>query len=184
MAMNLDLNEVATHLGKHISCDINLPPIDDPDGGLSCVEPITGEATFTNTGSHIVVRGSAMTTIELECARCLDAYRLKLEIPIEEELPLPAQEPDATEEAEEEELAEEDREPLFVENILDIEELLRQDLLVAVPIKPVCSEGCKGLCPHCGRNLNAGPCKCPTDAEISAFAALASLLKQEDNKES
>ena len=55
--MKLDLNEVATNLGKHLSYTIDEPPIVDPDSGLTCVEPIRGSATFTNTGRHIVVRG-------------------------------------------------------------------------------------------------------------------------------
>jgi uncharacterized protein len=73
---------------------------------------------------------------------------------------------------------------LFVENMLDMTEMFRQDILLAMPIKPICSEECKGLCPSCGRNLNEGPCGCPPDAGESAFAALAALLEAptEDEK--
>jgi len=181
--MKLDLSEVATHLGKHVSYEINEPPIEDAEGGLQCIEPIKGTATFSNTGRHIVVRGSFSTTIELECARCLGKYRVKVESPIEEELQIAGHLPELMEEQEEEELPEEEREPLFEGNLLDLTELLRQNILIAVPLKPICSDECKGLWPHCGRNLNEGQCDCPTDVEDSAFADLASLLKPEQQKE-
>jgi uncharacterized protein len=134
--------------------------------------------TFTNSGRHIVARGRFRTTVELECSRCLRRHRIDLDLPIEEALPIAGQVPDVREEGVEEELPEEETEPLFVENIFDLTELLRQSILVAAPIKPLCSEECKGLCPHCGKNLNDGPCECPPDSEAGPFAALAELVKE------
>ncbi len=178
--MKLDLSEIAAHLGKRIKYAIDEVPIVDAESGLKCVEPIRGDVAFTNTGRTIDVRGKFHTTIELECGRCLRAYKLPVEAPIEEELPLEGQ-PWAPEAAEEvEELPEEEKEPLFVENIFDLEEYLRQSILVNVPIKPLCEEACKGLCSHCGANLNDGKCKCPPEETESPFGALASLLDEEE----
>jgi uncharacterized protein len=176
--MKIDLNEVATHLGKHISYVIDELPIDDPDSGVKCIEPIRGKATFGNTGRLLIVRGVFETIVELECARCLGQYPMKIESPIEEAFQLPGYVPDEDEAQEEEEAVEDDSEVLFVENMLHLTELLRQDILLAMPIKPICSEECKGLCPACGRNLNEGLCGCPPDAGESAFAELASLLEE------
>jgi uncharacterized protein len=176
--MKLDLSEVATHLGKRIRYEMDEPPIEDEEGGLKCVAPIKGEVTFSNSGRHVVARGSFSTAIELECARCLEEYRVEVASPIEEELELPV--PLAEQEAEEAEgPVEEESERLFVDNILDLTELLRQDILLAVPIKPVCSEMCKGLCPHCGKNLNQEPCDCPQGEIGLPLAELGSLLKEE-----
>ncbi len=72
---------------------------------------------------------------------------------------------------------------LFQENMLDLTELLRQNILLSMPIKPLCSDECKGLCPTCGRNLNEGPCNCPSDSGGSAFAALAALLEDTSDKD-
>ena len=139
----------------------------------------TAEATFSNTGRHIVVRGGVTTSIELECARCLEQFQVKVASPVEEELellvPLVESEADEAEEPFVKEL-----EGLFVDNVLDITELLRQNILLAVPIKPICSDTCKGLCPHCGKNLNQGPCECPQGESDSALAKLGSLLKEEE----
>lgn len=43
---------------------------------------------------------------------------------------------------------------------LDLDELLRSDILLELPYKYLCREDCKGLCPSCGKNLNEGPCSC------------------------
>lgn len=182
--MKLDLSEIATHLGKRIRYDIDEPPIEDLGPGLKELDRIKGDVTFSNTGSNIVVRGKFHTAVELDCGRCLQPYRIELELPIEEELPISGRPPWVEEEVEEEELPEEEKEPLFVDNIFDLEELLRQSILVAVPIKPLCSEACKGLCAHCGVNLNEGQCECPEEEEGSPFAALASLLEKDEESES
>jgi uncharacterized protein len=177
--MKLDLNEVATHLGKRIRYEMDEPPIVDEEGGLKCVAPIKGEVTFSNTGRHIVARGSFATSIELECARCLETFQVKVASPLEEEMelsvPLVELEGDEDEEPPVKEL-----EGIFADNVLDVTELLRQDILLAVPIKPICSDTCKGLCAHCGKNLNQGPCECPQGEIDSALAKLGSLLEEQE----
>lgn len=177
--MKLDLSEIAAQVGKRITYEIDEPPAEDLAGGLRCVERIAGEATFTNTGSNIVARGSFRTVVELECGRCLSRYRVDLQIPIQEELPLAGHAP-AAEDEDEDELPEEETEPLFEHNVFDLRELLRQLLLVAIPIGPLCSEACQGLCPQCGKNLNEGPCDCTLDEVTSPFSALGALLDDED----
>lgn len=178
--MKLDLHEVAAHLGKRIKYEINEPPIEDVGVGLACVEPIEGEVSFTNAGSSIVARGAFRTVVELDCSRCLSPYSLNVEAAIEEELPLTDRGPESPPDDEKAELPEEEKEPLFVDNVFDLEELLRQSILIAVPIKPVCSEECKGLCARCGRNLNEQPCTCPPEEAASPFAILASLLQEDE----
>lgn len=176
--MKLDLNEVASHLGKRISFDIDEPPVEYPESGLKCVEPIKGKISFSNTGSVLVVRGEIRTTLEVECARCLRGYRVDVEAPIEESFQIHGAVPEMVDDQEIEELLEDETAPLFQDNVLDLTELLRQSILLLVPIKPICSEDCGGLCPTCGRNLNDGPCGCPPESGESAFAGLASLLEE------
>ena len=180
--MKLDLNEIAAHLGRRIKYEIDELPIEDVGSALACVEPIKGEITFTNAGSNIVARGAFSTVVELQCSRCLTAYLLDVEAAIEEELPLVDRSPESPPD-EEEEASEEEKEPLFVDNVFDLEELLRQSILITVPIKPLCSDQCKGLCPRCGRNLNEEPCTCRPDEAASPFAVLASLLEEEERPE-
>lgn len=182
--MKLDLSEIAAHVGKRITYEVDEPAIEDIESGLSCARNIVGEVTFSNAGSNIVARGQFRTTVELECSRCLRPIEMDVEVPIEEELPISGRPPYAAEDEEVEELPEEEKEPLFVDNIFDLDELLRQSILIAMPIKPLCSELCKGLCPRCGANLNEGPCGCPADEGAAPFSALASLLEDQDKSKS
>ena len=64
---------------------------------------------------------------------------------------------------------------------LALEDVLKEQVLLALPAKPLCQETCKGLCPHCGQNLNAGRCDCsvkPSDPRWNALAGIKDKLKQ------
>lgn len=58
----------------------------------------------------------------------------------------------------------------------DLEELLREDVLLGLPTKFLCKEDCKGLCPRCGKNLNLGPCGCDLSEADHRMDELKSLL--------
>ncbi len=181
--MKLDLSEIASHLGKRIRYEIDEPPVADLGEDVAGVAPVKGEVTFNNTGRHIVARGQFATSVEMDCSRCLGRYRMDVDLPIEEELQIAGHTPDMLEEEQEEELPEEEKEPLFVDNILDLTELIRESILMALPIKPLCDDLCKGLCPHCGTNLNEAQCSCPQEEPNAAFADLGSLLDKKDELE-
>jgi uncharacterized protein len=61
---------------------------------------------------------------------------------------------------------------------LQLEDLLREQVLLAVPLREVCREDCKGLCPQCGRNLNVETCQCPPPAGDARWAALEEFKKK------
>jgi uncharacterized protein len=71
---------------------------------------------------------------------------------------------------------------LVENNQLDVDEIIRQDLLIVLPLQPLCSPECQGLCPTCGENLNVRKCQCPPADVESPFKALEKLL-DEDEKE-
>lgn len=181
--MRLDLNEIATTIGKRFQYEIDEPPVEDPEHGLKGLERVTGRVVFTNASSAIIVRGQFRTAAEVECARCLTGFRFEVDLPIEEEFPITGLPPGVSEEKEETELPEEEKEPLFENNIFDLTEYFRQAILVAVPIKPLCSEACKGLCQQCGAVLTDGPCECRPETEGSPFGALAALLEETEDEE-
>ncbi len=58
---------------------------------------------------------------------------------------------------------------------LALEDVLKEQVLLALPVKAICREDCKGLCPHCGKNLNSGPCSCVAEIADPRWAALADL---------
>jgi uncharacterized protein len=182
--MKLDLTEIARILGKRYHYVIDEPAI--VDDTVVCTEPIRGKIDFSNTGKLIIAAGDFTTAIQLECSRCLVAFSIPVSSAIEEQFEIPSPEGFVDEEEDHDLELEEEVETLFVENKLDLTELIRQNLVLAAPIRPLCSEACKGLCPTCGRNRNDTQCDCDSKAESSPLAKLAEMWKQsqDDEKES
>jgi uncharacterized protein len=83
----------------------------------------------------------------------------------------------------EREVAEDDLTTAFYrEGALDIIELLREQFQLALPMKPLCGEACRGLCPECGANLNRAECGCAPKWEDPRLAPLKGLLnRQKEN---
>ena len=83
----------------------------------------------------------------------------------------------------EREIAEDDLTTSFyADGVLDVADLLREQFLLALPMKPLCSEACRGLCAVCGANQNRTTCKCSPRWEDPRLAALKGLLdRQKEN---
>ena len=182
--MKLDLNEIAHSVGMHYTYPVDEEEPEFEPLGLTLDAPVRGSLDFFNTGKVIVVRGGLDTVVRLECSRCLTQFARPQHVDVEEELPVVSLGPyplSEEEQREEEELEEELAVPeeLFHENVLDLTELIRQNLLVALPLAPVCREDCRGLCPHCGKDLNSGACSCVSEEE-GALSMLKELLSDED----
>ncbi|MCX7795630.1 MAG: DUF177 domain-containing protein [bacterium] len=93
------------------------------------------------------------TRVLLECSRCLDVYPQELEFSYEEvytEEPLRIIG----------KLTEEDFKYTIENNMVDVSKSVRENIIMNLPIKPLCREDCKGLCPVCGKNLNREKCNC------------------------
>lgn len=133
---------------------------------------ITGEVDLSKHGQDILVRGSLSGQIELACGRCLEPFAAPTAIEFDLLLvpgPINAA-------AAKEELSPEDLDlDYYTGEIVDLESILREQIILMLPLKPLCDESCKGLCPHCGANLNSETCSCSTDAVNSPFAQLAKL---------
>jgi uncharacterized protein len=176
--MQLDLSEILARVGIRRQCDILEPPIED--GDLVCSAPVSGALTFANAGSALLVTGNVATRASLLCSRCLAPMDEPLEVPIDEQYPLVhrtggghAHRHDLV--VDEDENIAAGR--LFNGPLLDLTELLRQVLSVALPLQPLHRADCAGLCRTCGHDLNAGPCGCRTIAEDPRLAPLGLLLK-------
>jgi uncharacterized protein len=125
-------------------------------------------------GKHQVIkdirlRGRLSAGLELQCARCLEP--LRQDVKREFELlyrPLGA-------DAGRDELSVTDAEAeigYYQGDGLLLEDVLREQVLLALPLKVTCREDCKGLCPQCGKNLNQEQCSCSTEVEDPRWAAL------------
>ena len=120
--------------------------------------------------------GTVRTELELSCSRCLDLFRLPVTLEFDQRY-LPQVEASTEEETE---VAQEDLETSFYrDEQIDLNELLREQFYLALPMKPLCREDCQGLCPQCGTNLNTGTCECAAAWEDPRLAPLKQLKTRE-----
>ena len=128
-------------------------------------------------GKHLVIqdirlRGKLATRLELSCARCLDAVTQDVKRQFEL-----LYRPLGTD-AGKDELSVTDAEAeigYYRGEGLLLEDVLREQVLLAVPLKIICRDDCKGLCPHCGKNLNLEQCSCATPHEDPRWEALKEI---------
>jgi uncharacterized protein len=145
--------------------------VEDDNG----VYPVTGALKLTHESRRILVQGRLTTGINLQCSRCARPYTCPISMDIEEEyyptvdiqtgvkLPPP-----------------EDSGAFTIDehHVLDLTEAVRQYRVIMTPMKPLCSEGCQGICPTCGKDLSEGPCSCPTEHIDPRWAELLRLKRK------
>jgi uncharacterized protein len=172
--MRIDLTDIARAPGAHAAHSFEEPLTGDPD--IELARPARGSFTVTNTGRLLVLRGAMNAEVRLACARCLEPLVVKIEATLSEEFsarPAAESREEGTIDVEEPERA------ALHENLLDLSELVRQNIIVNLPIRPLCREDCAGICPHCGDVLNAGPCGCPPEEPLGPLVELGRLIEPE-----
>lgn len=140
--------------------------------------PLTGHVQLMRTRAGILVTGTVHTQVEMVCSRCLTTVREDLDITVEEEF-IPTVEVNTGAVMDWRDLTDDEALLISTQHILDITEVVRQDLIVTLPMQPLCRPDCKGLCPVCGQNLNEGTCHCQVEDIDPRWAVLASLISSE-----
>lgn len=138
--------------------------------------PVSAQLRAFRDGASVIVTGKVHSEIELHCSRCLENYTTGIDsdvnityLPETESKDIPE-----THKLSEAEL----NTGYYTDDIIDISDLLSELVSINVPIKPLCSEECKGLCSHCGTNLNKGRCDCTDEVIDERWSKLKSLLKE------
>ena len=174
--VKLDLSEIVRIPGSFAEHEIDIT-LKDVEG-MTLTAPVRGKMYISSTGRVLLVEGAVDTEIEQVCERCGVLYRQPVHAEFQEDFVIrPAQAHGQGARIEEEE-APESR--IFIKGTLDLhlDELLRQSILVALPLKPLCSDTCQGLCPRCGKRLSDGPCACEPETTTPQTAMLRRLLEK------
>jgi uncharacterized protein len=145
--------------------------------------PARVEAHFDKLDRRVLVKARAVAELAAECGRCL--VPVSADLPVEFELTLvPADEYRDETQATEDKAhhpvagsfdAKEAEEDVYTGKVIDLDPLLREQVLLALPAYPVCQEGCKGLCSVCGANLNERECGCVRKVPDPRWAGLAKV---------
>jgi uncharacterized protein len=124
---------------------------------LKLLLPVKASVHIEKVKEEVLVRGSLSTSLELECSRCLKNFVEDRNVAMNVVF-------HPVEELRGEEKHEIKRDELdmgfYRGDTLDLRDLLEEQILFTIPMKPLCSEGCKGICPQCGTDLNTASCTC------------------------
>lgn len=163
----------------------------DDRAGYRAGGPAHVAARLDRLGRRIRLRARAAADLSCPCGRCLAP--VTLQVPVAFDLTLvPAEEAESVEHRAREEqgdrggevhsggsfAARDVEEETYEGKVIDLDPIVREQLLLALPGYPVCQEACKGLCPACGANLNERDCGCPRRAPDPRWAGLEKIKIQ------
>ncbi len=147
------------------------PDLEDDNGNLVGQTGLRLHAS--RDGEEILLRGNIKATVQFECDRCLAAFVEKL-APSFDLLYLPVN--DHRKAHEEHELTEDDLSISYYQGqVINLDDLVREQLELTLPMTRLCCEDCRGLCQHCRANLNDGDCGCSDEEADSRWDALKEL---------
>lgn len=174
--MKVEISQIEKRVGESITVSFS-ESMDLPDLRLN--EDLEGEFQVTNAGRSILVRGKIRSSTLLECSRCAEEYLFPFEIELYEEYV-----PEGNLQVEpEKELSAADLNIFtYDRKEIDLEEVIRQNIIASLPLQPICKKECRGLCPSCGMNLNLGQCSCAPENTERRCIQMESLNARTDGR--
>lgn len=129
-------------------------------------EPVKIEGALKNEDDVFVLDAKGRTTVLMKCSCCLAPVRKEICFDIKERFAHTGRDDDETE--------------VFTEDQIDLADVVRRGIIGELPMKVVCREGCKGLCPICGKDLNEGDCGCDRTIRDPRFEGLMALFSNDE----
>jgi len=148
------------------------------DGFSRFTGPVQYRLNINRIVDMVEVRGEVESVVELSCGRCLERYTMPFATNFS--IAFAQQLPDCVDDdGEEIELSAEELGLTLLEgDELSLSDPLQEQVLMALPIKPLCQKDCKGICAHCGASLNTEACSCQEPAFDTRFASLKNFKVQ------
>jgi DUF177 domain-containing protein len=141
----------------------------------SALFTIQGRLRVQKVGSEVMVEGNLKAEVELQCSRCLRKFTGDMSIPVD----VVYHPVDELKGDDQHEIASEDLDlDFYTGDELDTDRLLKEQVALNIPMKPLCKDFCKGLCPNCGTDLNESTCSCSLKNSDQRFQELKKLLKE------
>jgi uncharacterized protein len=145
------------------------------------IAALHGKVTFVRLRENLLLQGWLEGQATLECGRCLESYvqpiRMEIEVEFQPSVAILTGEPLPPPE---------DNSIYMIDghHVVDLDEAVREQVLLNLPMRPLCKPDCAGLCPVCGKNLNEGSCGGHGEQVDERLAVLAALLTAgQDNEQ-
>lgn len=167
--MKVSAEQVRSSPGRRLRVRL-AESVDSGAEDVPFTSPVEGEVELRAEGHRLRLVGRVRAEAELSCGRCLGRFRADLEAAVDEWF-------DPHLEASEEVVVEDGVLVMpLAEPEVDVTEVARQHLLLAVPLAPLCRPDCAGLCPVCGADRNTDPCGCVTRSADPRWQVLQNVL--------
>jgi uncharacterized protein len=166
--MRIEIEKLEAGRGgfAHVYQPDELDPVDER---VQLIQPVQVKGNVKRTGNEVSVSGHVETRAQLECDRCLKPVELPVNADFALEYITGADyESSAAAALSEEEMSV----SVFDGESIDVDEIVKEQILLAVPARTLCREDCKGICPECGMDRNAGDCNCAPNEVDPRWAAL------------
>ena len=171
--MLINLTELFTRDGKEkdYTLHLDMETFQAPDGVYDLVEAEPVRLHVLNTGDRmLVVQGSAQFALMIPCSRCLEPVKVPFSLTLERALDMNQTDEDRVKDL--------DEQPYLQGYNLDVDQLVRDELLLNLPMKVLCDEDCKGICNRCGANLNYETCDCDRSVPDPRMSVIQDIFKQ------
>jgi uncharacterized protein len=151
----------------------NLP---EADRGSMELASFSASCRLSKAGEAVYVEGTMEAALVMACGRCLEPARVELKNDFHYTfVPAAAR---ADDEEGDVEVDDADAELCFYrEEVIDLDPIFFEQIILQIPIKVLCDEACKGLCPRCGTNLNVAACSCELSAPVDPRMAILKKIK-------
>jgi uncharacterized protein len=144
---------------------------------MRLTEPPSLSGRVSRSGNEVRLRGKINATAEVECDRCLKMVSLPIEAEFDVKY-VPNEDYTPSEAAE---LQEEDLSVSFFDGeTIDVDELVREQVLLSMPARALCGDECKGLCPVCGADRNTSSCDCESQEIDPRWAGLLKAVTTDE----
>jgi len=180
--MKLDLSHVPES-GLEFNVELEAAEVDMTGTDADLAGNLRLQGRVLKAGEEMVLDGVLRGAFKLTCSRCLKQFVQPLEFPVSAtyvqttEFP-PGARADAA--------FDDDARIAFLGDDIDLIAGVREDLMLNIPLKPLCSEDCRGLCPRCGADLNEEECGCaqePGDPRLAALRAIRTQIERGTEKQ-
>ena len=147
---------------KDVNVTVESADVDFDDSRMSD-DPVSVDLHLESLSNGIAVHGTATAAWEGECRRCLDPLRRQVTVELDELYQVAPDNPDAY---------------AIESDQINLLPMVRENLLLAIPVGPLCTDACPGFCPQCGADRRQGPCTCAPVRTDDRWAALDALRER------